>query len=103
MGHTDKSAGIVKAIPAMESGEIKDYSEAARRFEVNDTTISRRIKGIKHSREEAGSLYRQCLTSTQEKVLVKQIKRLTDCMVLPTSQIVKNLGEEIRGKEVGKN
>jgi hypothetical protein len=64
MGRTDKSARIAKAI---ELGEIKDYSEAARRFEINRTMISRRIKGITQSREEADSLYRQCLTSTQEK------------------------------------
>jgi len=103
MGRTDKSARIAKVIAAIESGEIKDYSKADRRFKVNHTTISRRIKGVTYLREEVDLLYRQSLISTQEKVLVEQINRLADRRVPPTSQMAKNLAEEIRGKEVGKN
>ena len=35
--------------------------------------------------------------------LIGHINKLTDRGIPPTSQIVKNLAEEIRGKEVGKN
>jgi hypothetical protein len=38
-----------------------------------------------------------------EQVLIKQINPLTNKGMPPTSQIVKNLTEEIRGKEVGKD
>ena len=36
-------------------------------------------------------------------MLIKQINTLTNKGMPPTSQIVKNLAEEIRGREVGKN
>ncbi|KAL5316020.1 hypothetical protein ACEPPN_016894 [Leptodophora sp. 'Broadleaf-Isolate-01'] len=45
----------------------------------------------------------QCLTDEQEEVLIKHINRMTERGMPPTSQIVKNLAEEIIGKPVGKN
>ena len=45
----------------------------------------------------------QCLTDEQEEVLIGCINSLTDRGMPPTSQIVRNLAEEIRGSKVGKN
>jgi hypothetical protein len=53
--------------------------------------------------EEAISTHCQALTNTQEKALIYIINRLTDRKMPPTSVIVKNLVEEIRGAPVGKN
>ena len=53
--------------------------------------------------EEAVSIHRQALTNAQEKTLIQVINRLTDRKMPPTSAIVKNLAEEIRGAPVGKN
>jgi hypothetical protein len=39
----------------------------------------------------------------QEEQLIAQINKLTVCHMPPTSQIVKNMAEEIRGGEVNKN
>jgi hypothetical protein len=103
MGRVDKSALISKAIDGIESGRFKNCSQAAIAFGVDRTAIKRRMKGITRPRKEADSLFRQCLTSTQEQVLIKQINSLTNKGMPPTSQIVKNLAEEIRGKELGKN
>lgn len=50
---SDKSADIAKVIAAIESREIKDYSEASWRFEVDRTTISKRIRRITRSRKES--------------------------------------------------
>jgi hypothetical protein len=53
--------------------------------------------------KEAVSMYRQALTNAQEKVLIGIINRLTERRMPPTSAIVTNLAEEIRGASVGKN
>jgi hypothetical protein len=55
------------------------------------------------SQAEANSEYRQLLTNAQEEVLITHINCLTDRNIPPTSAIVKNMAEEIRGAEVNKN
>ncbi|KAF8854188.1 hypothetical protein BDZ45DRAFT_677075, partial [Acephala macrosclerotiorum] len=44
-----------------------------------------------------------CLTNTEEELLIARINELINRGMPPTSQIVKNLAKEIRGKEVKKN
>jgi hypothetical protein len=58
MTRVDKSARIALAIAAIRSGEIKDYSKAAAKFNVNRTTISKRIRGLTKSRKDADSFWR---------------------------------------------
>ena len=82
---------------------FKDYIAITDFFEYDPTSASKRIRGVTCSRKEANSLYRQYLTSTQEQVLIKQINTLTNKGMPPTSPIIKNLAEEIRGRGVGKN
>lgn len=103
MAGIDKSARIEAAIEAIRSGEVKDYSQAAKKYNVDRTTISKRIRGLTMSKRDASSLYRQCLTNEQEEVLIAHINKLTDRQMPPTSSIVKNLAEELRGAPVGKN
>jgi hypothetical protein len=103
MARTDKSARIATAIAAIRSGEITDYSKAAEKYKVDRTTISKRIRGLTKSRKEADSLFRQCLTDAQEEILIAHINKLTDRGMPPTSHIVRNLAEEIKGAKVGKN
>src|ERR1700722_6215375 len=45
----------------------------------------------------------QCLTVDQERVVVGFINMLTDRSCTPTSQIVRNVAEEVSGGTVGKN
>lgn len=103
MARADKSARIAAAIAAIRSGEIKDYSKAAAKFNVDRTTISKRIRGLTKSRKDADSFWRQCLTNAQEETLIAHINKLTDRGMPLTSSIVQNLAEEIRGAKVGKN
>jgi hypothetical protein len=103
MAKTDLSARIAAAIHAIESGECADYTEAALKFEVDRTTISKRIRGITQSREDANLECRQCLTIAQEETLIQRINQLAERAMPPTSQIVRNLAEELRGEPVGKN
>jgi hypothetical protein len=103
MGRADKSALVTKAVLAIRSGEFKDYSNAAKKFHCSHTAVMRRIKGLTKTRQEANSFYHQCLTTDEEEVLISRINKLTDRGLPPTSQIVRNLAEEIRGEPVGKN
>jgi hypothetical protein len=103
MARADKSALISKAVAAFRAGEFADYSKAATHFGVDRTSVSKRVRGLTKTRQEANSFYHQCLTNVQEEVLIGHINNLTDRGMPPTSHIVKNLAEEIRGREVGKN
>jgi hypothetical protein len=103
MGRADKSALVTKAVLAIRRGEFQDYSNAAKKFHCSHTAVMRRIKGQTKTRQEANSFYHQCLTDDEEETLISRINKLTDRGLPPTSQIVRNLAEEIRGEPVGKN
>jgi len=98
-----KSEAIDKAIAAIRRGEFSDYANAAKEYGCDRGALSWRIRGLTKSKKEADSFCRQCLTNEQEEVLIQRINDLTDRGMPPTSQIVKNLAEEIRGEHVGKN
>jgi hypothetical protein len=97
MARADKSARIERAIAAIRSGEFIDYSKAAEKSGCDRTTISKRIRGLTKSKKDADTFFRQCLTNAQEETLIAQINKLTDRGIPPTSHIVRNLAEEIRG------
>ena len=98
-----KSKRIDAAIAAIQRGEFTVYAHAADRYKCDRSALSWRIRGLTKSRKEALSFWNQCLTDEQEEVLIQRINDLTDRGMPPTSQIVKNLAEEMRGKGVNKN
>jgi hypothetical protein len=68
MARADKSALISKAVAAFRAGEFADYSKAATHFGVDRTSVSKRVRGLTKTRQEANSFYHQCLTNVQEEV-----------------------------------
>jgi hypothetical protein len=100
MAHEDD---MRKALADAESSSKPNYAEIARKYKLEQTTLSKRARGQTTSREQFQSERHQCLTNAQEHVLINQINRLTDRGIPPTSQIVKNFAEEIIGHAVGKN
>jgi hypothetical protein len=94
---------IEKAIDALNAQLIPNYSQVARDFGIERTTLMRRYKGICASRQEATSLYYKLLTDTQEEALIDQINKLTVRGLPPTLQIIKNLAEKIIGGNMNKN
>ena len=103
MARVDKLACIALAIATIRSREFKDYSKVAAKFNVDYTTISKRICSLMKSRKDADSFQRQCLTNAQEETLIAYINKLTDRGMPLTSSIVQNLAEEIKGAKVEKN
>jgi hypothetical protein len=94
---------IPEAIADLESQEVPNVKATAEKYDVTRKTLENRWKGKSTSMEEAISTHRQCLTNSQERALIQLINRLTDRGMPPTTAIVKNLAEEIRGCAVGKN
>jgi hypothetical protein len=52
MTRADKSALISAAVAAIERGEFTDYGATAKQFQVDRTSISKRIRGLAHSRKD---------------------------------------------------
>lgn len=98
-----KSKAVDSAVAAIQRGEFTDYANAARKYGCSRTAVSRRVRGLTKTKREANSFWHQCLTIEQEEVLIDRINYLTDRAMPPTSHIVRNLAEEIKGGPVGKN
>jgi Tc5 transposase DNA-binding domain len=98
-----KNAQIDAAMAQLDSQKTLNYAAAARAFGIHPTTLARRYKGKTVSRAEANSTFRQRLNNTQEDTLLRHIDTLTDRHIPPTSQIIRNLAEEILKGPVGKN
>lgn len=91
------------AIADLESQDKPSYRATAKKYGVSDVTLRRRFLGTQTSPATASSLYRQRLSAAQETALVAQINRLTDRGIPPTSQMVKNMAEEMIQDTLGKN
>ena len=98
-----KNARIDAAMAQLDSQKTLNYAAAARAFGIHPTTLWRRYSGKTVSREKANSTFRQRLNNVQEDTLLGYIDSLTDRHIPPTSQIVRNLAEEILKGPVGKN
>ena len=91
------------AIAALDAQEKRNYSKIVREFKLGCTVLVRWYEGKTVSRSEANSEHRMLLTHAQEEALIVCINYLTDRNMPPTSGMVKNMAEEIRGAEVNKN
>jgi Tc5 transposase DNA-binding domain len=98
-----KNDRIKAAMDQLDSQKVLNYATAARDHHISPMTLARRYRGKTVSRAEANSTYRQRLNDVQEDTLLRYIDTLTDRNIPPTSQIIKNLAEEILKGPVGKN
>ena len=94
---------IFEAIADLDTQECPDLTTTAIKYGVLRKTLENRWKGKTVSIQDTNSQYHQALTNAQEKALIGIINNLTNRNMPPTSAIVKNLVEEIRGGPVGKN
>lgn len=98
-----KEDRMQKALDELNTGESIDYSKVARKWEVNRSTLSRRHRDVSRSKEDFLSESVQLLSKDQEETLISHINDMTNRGAPPTSQIVRNLAEEVRGSPIGKN
>ena len=100
IAHNDR---IELAIADLESQVCLNYADAAKKWNIDRSMLSRRHRGVTGPKEDHYSYTLKALTDVQENVLVRYINELSARGLSPTSQIVKNLAEELAGKEVGQN
>ena len=96
-------AQITAALAYLNTQPRINYSAAAKRYNVSRLTLYRRHTGKNGSREDAASEHHQLLNNVQEDTLLRYIDELTHRSLPPTTQIVKNLAEEMLGRPVGIN
>ena len=101
MSDSTYEARIQLAILDLLKQDRPNFSEAARRFEVDQTTLRRRFNGEQGTIDDANSEYQQRLTHVQKDVLFDRINYLSDRGIEPITQMVKNLTEEIIHGPVG--
>ena len=94
---------IPKAIIDLERQERPNISTTTKKYDVTRKILKDRWKGKSVSMIEDRSTNRQYLSNVEEKALIHIINKLTDRRMPPTSTIIKNLVEEIRGATIGKN
>ena len=95
-------AAINEAIAFLRSCDTPNISEAARKFKVDRSTLSRQFSGKSGSKDKADKK-QQLLTEKQELVLVNHITRLSEWCLPPTPAMVTLWASQICGKEPGKN
>lgn len=93
---------IEDTIAFLRSSDGRNTAAAAKRFNVNRSTLSKRFRGKTGSvaRRNEG---RRLLTNKQEQELVKQIQRLREWCLPPTPAMVRSWAALICGSEPGKN
>lgn len=94
---------MTAACDHLDRQEKLNYAAAAREFNLNVRTLERHYTGKCGSRQEASSKHHQRLNDVEEDTLLRYIDELTNRHIPPTTQIVKNLAEEILGAPVGEN
>ena len=94
---------IKEAIIWLDSQSAPNYSAAAKKFNVNRSTLSRRHRGITMSKEQFTSTFKKNLTNAQEEQLLNYLNILTHQGLPPTHQMLENLVVEILQKPIGKN
>jgi transposase len=94
---------IAMAIIWLDSQSEPNYTEAAKKFGVNRTTVSRRHRGITTSRKQFISTFKKNLTDAQEEQLLEYLNALTQQGLPPTHQMLENLVVEILKEPIGEN
>jgi hypothetical protein len=98
--HNDR---IELAIANLESQEYLNYTTIARKWNIEQITLSRRHRGVTDSKVDQYSYIIKALTNMQENVLIRYIKDLNIKEFPSISQIVKNLAEELANKKLNYN
>jgi len=93
---------VDEAIIFLNSQEVPQVSEVARKFNVNRSTLYYKFHRQSGSKHQAAQ-QKQFLSTRQEKTLIKHINRLCERGFPPTLCMVANIAGQIARKQPGKN
>ncbi len=103
MSEPTNEARMASALEDLSKQSIPNFLGTSNKYNVNRTTLHRRFNGTQRSIQEYHSERVQCLINAQEDVVIGFINQFTERYILPTSQIMKNVAEEISKATVSKN
>src|SRR6266581_2527684 len=93
---------INAALEDLKSQKCPNYTQAAKKFGCDRSTLSRRYRGVTGLQQDRVNAL-LLLTIQQQKSLVLYINKLTKRGIPPTTGMVRNFAEDICKKQPGKN
>ena len=94
---------IQAALAELNSSDTINYTQVAKKHEVNRSTLSRQHRNVTRSAAEFRSQSQQLLTTVQEHAILNYIKFLDKRGLWMTSRIIRNLAEECVGHRISKS
>ncbi|KAI9037671.1 uncharacterized protein KD926_000087 [Aspergillus affinis] len=91
----------IAELKSLKPEEQPNFTFIAKKHGVNRTTLTRRFRGVQHSKDEQYEDQR-LLNDRQAKVLISNINRLSEKGLYISSEMLQNLAREISGKQPGK-
>ena len=90
---------IQLVIADLQSQFVPNYTAAAKKFNINCRTLSRRHKAKTVSNAEARSIHQKLLTNAQEEILILHLNCLSARGMPPTAKIVGNIVKKMLKEE----
>jgi hypothetical protein len=94
---------IKLAIEEIHNSDAPNITAIAKKYDIDRSTLSRRVRGVTRSRKDATSDDKKHLTEPQEMVLLDQIAWLNNKGIHPTPRIIRNMVERSLGHSIGHN
>jgi transposase-like protein len=92
----------IAAIESLSLGEKFSYTEIARQYNVDRTTLSRRHRKVTRTTTEKYEEHR-LLNTTQEAELIQYLNKLCAKGLPLSREMIRNFASEIARKPIGKN
>jgi hypothetical protein len=89
-------------LESLEPGKRINYTQVAKKYSVDRSTLSKRHRGVQRSRSYQYE-NQQVLNNEQSKTLIKWINDLTERGLPPSHEMLRNFAKEISGNRPGKN
>lgn len=96
-------APIEEPLDFLKLPESVNYTETARLFNCDETTLRRRHQGKQQSRRYGDRLYESRRSKQQERDLIADIHKLSSHGIHATLPMLKNFTQDIAKIEVGKS
>ena len=88
------------ALKLLEPGEEPNFTQCAKKYRCNRTTLSKRWRGVQGSMAQKIE-NQQLLNNTQQAELLLYIEGLTARGLPPTREMIRNFASEIAGRLAG--
>jgi hypothetical protein len=98
----DNEERLELALIECDESDSPNYAALADFYKVNQSTLSRRARGITVSRKDATSIYHKLLTDAQEETILLDIESLSKKGIYITPRILQNTIERLVGHSISK-